>query len=223
MPLLYEDQEEEEKDMGDTYPHTDSLELLLYGLRAHLAGHPHYRVLCNMNLYYSTEDLRAYISPDEMVVAPFDPRVENLTSYRIGVTGPAPLQAVEVLSPRSAQQQDLGDKLIVYAMLGVVEYVLVDTTGHFLPGLLLLKRLQADRTWVDQRDPDGGITSQLGYRVIIETDGRVRVLDAATGRRYPRPDEANTEAEARQRAEERVRQLQAELARMRQRPDRPAS
>ena len=75
---------------------------------------------------------------------------------------------------------------------------------------LLLKRLQPDGTWKDEQDPDGGVTSQLGFRLIIDTDGRLRMLDATTGKRYARPDEAEVEASARRQMEERM-QAEAEL------------
>ncbi len=144
-----------------------------------------------------------------MVVTPFVPLGENVSSYRIGKEGPAPEVTVEVLSERSAQQRDLAEKTKVYAQLGVAEYIVVDVTGVFLPQRLLLKRLQADRTWKDEQDPDGGVTSRLGFRLIIDADGWLRVIDTATGKRYARPDEAESQAE-------RVRELEAELARLRQ-------
>src|SRR5207302_8716731 len=110
------------------------------------------------------------------------------------------------------EQRDLNEKVTLYAKLGVAEYVLVDVTGQFLPQRLLLKRLQADGTWRDEQDADGGITSQLGFRLVIDNDGELRVLDAVTGRRYARPDEAEEEAEARRQAEEQ-RQVEAEARR----------
>jgi hypothetical protein len=163
-----------------------------------------------------------------MVVAPFRPLEESLSSYEIGKQGPVPLLTAEILSERSAQQKDLGEKMTLYARLGVAEYILVDMTGRFLPQRLLLKRLQADGTWKDEQDPDGGVTSRLGFRLILDADGRLRVLDAATGKRYVRPDEAEGVAEAQRQAEEarhqaeearrqaeaRIQELEAELARV---------
>jgi Uma2 family endonuclease len=199
MPLLYED--EEEGDMGETNPHSTSEHILRYGVAAHLADRPEYQVFSNMNLYYSPQDRRAYISPDTMVVEPYVRLEEDVSSYRIGENGPSPILAAEVLSERTAQQRDLDEKMDVYAQLGVPEYILVDLTGRFLSERLLLKRLQPNRTWQDEQDPDGGVTSQLGFRLIIDTDGRLRVLDATTGKRYARPDEAQAEADARREAE----------------------
>ena len=96
--------------------------------------------------------------------------------------------------------------MILYAKVGVLEYILVDRTGRFLPGKLLLKRLQPDQSWVDVRDNDGGVTSRLGFRLLFDSADRLQVLDAQTGRAYVRPTEA----------EQRVRELEAELTRLRQ-------
>jgi hypothetical protein len=83
----------------------------------------------------------------------------------------------------------------------VSEYILIDISGRFLPQRLLLKRLQLDKSWKDEQDSDGGVTSHLGFRLIIDKDHRLRVIDAASGKAYIRPDEA----------EQRVRELEAEL------------
>jgi hypothetical protein len=52
--------------------------------------------------------------------------------------------------------------------------------------------------------------------VIVDNDGRLRVLDAATGKPYVRPDEAEERVRALVTAEERIRALEAELQQMRQ-------
>ena len=122
---------------------------------------------------------------------------------------------VEILSERSHQQRDLDEKMTLYAKLGVAEYILVYVTGQFLPQRLLLKRLQPDRPWKDEQDPDGGGTSQLGFRLIIDTDGQLRVLDAITKRRYVRPLEAEQRIRELEAAQIRVHELEAELARLR--------
>jgi Uma2 family endonuclease len=227
MPLLYED--EEEGEMGEVNIHVLTEEIARNGLKAHLGPQRRYRVFSNMNLYYHPKDPKAYMSPDTMLVEPFRELGEDVRSYRIGVDGPAPKLTLEVLSARTAQQRDLDEKVIAYAKLGVEEYILVDVTGVYLPQRLLLKRLQPDGTWKDEQDPDGGITSQLGFQLIIDHDGQLRMLNAATGEPYPRPNEAQAEArarrqaearlqaeaEARRQAEERNRLLEAELRRLR--------
>lgn len=247
LPVLYEDEGQE--DMGEHTVHTLTDEIIRLGLKSHLAGRPSHHIFSNLNLHYHPIDREAYVSPDEMVVVADLPPDPSFGSYRVGETGPAPVLVVEVLSKRTYQQQDISPtgKPVVYADLGIPEYILVDVTGEFLPQRLLLKRLneqvrdEAGRpTWQDEQDVDGGVTSRLGFRLVIEDDGQVRVLDAASGRRYLRPSEvevarqeaerrAAEEAAARQEAERRaadeaaarqtladeLARLQAELARLR--------
>lgn len=217
-PIFFED--DDEGDMGESNPHVISDEIAHVCVKAHLASRPEFQVYSNMNLYYRprgyVEGQRLpYVSPDVMVVKPFQRLPEDVSSYFLGQDGPAPLSATEILSPRSAQQRDLNDKLPIYSYIGIEEYILVDRTGVFLPEKLLIKRLQGDGTWKDERDADGGVTSRLGFRFIIEADGQLRVVDGASGKKYVRPDEAQAEAEARRQAEERVRQLEAELKKLR--------
>ena len=215
-PIMYEDEGQEE--MGESEPHTITDGILYNGVKAHLAIYPKYQgfhVFSNLNLHYSDIDRRAYVSPDLMVVAPLRHLRPNLRSYRVGTTGPPPVLTAEVLSERSYQQQDFYNKPRIYADLEVPEYILVDVTGEFLPEKLLLKRLRGGRGWKDERDTDGGVTSRLGFRLVIDRDGQLRVIDAQTGYRYVRPDEAQAEAQARRKAEERVKELETELDRLR--------
>jgi Uma2 family endonuclease len=222
LPVLYEDDEEGE--LGESNPHVCTDRILHICLLAHLADRPGYRVFSNMNLYYLPEGARGvpkrpYVSPDTMVVVPFQPLGENIASYQIGKDGPVPALTIEVLSERSAQQRDLAEKAILYAKLGVLEYILVDSTGRFLPQKLLLKKLQPDQSWLDMRDSDGGVTSKLGFRLGFDAAGRLQVVDSASGRAYVRP----TEAEQKMReAEQKVRELEAELVRLRQAMEKKA-
>lgn len=201
-PILFED--DEEGDLGEANLHVESDEVLHICLKAHLKNRPEFQVYSNMNLYYldtGNEARLPYVSPDTMAVKTYRRLEGSVRSYRIGRDGPAPALTAEVLSERSYQQRDLAEKMIVYAKLGVPEYILVDVTGDYLPERLVLKRLQSDWTYRDERDPDGGVTSQLGFRLIFDVDDKLRVLDSATGIPYPRPDEADTEAQARREAE----------------------
>lgn len=205
LPLLFGD---EDLEMGESSLHTQVCDILLYGVEFHLTGAPAYRVFGNLNLYYSDDDPTAYVSPDLMAVKPAQPLPVDLTSYRIGHHGPAPSSVGEVLSFRTYHQGDLTTKPVLYAELGISEYLVVDVTGQMLAQRLLVLRRQPNGRWLDDQDADGGITSHLGFRLIIETDGMVRVLDAKTGKRYARPREA-------QAAVDRLAQLEAELARQR--------
>jgi Uma2 family endonuclease len=227
LPVMYED--EGQSELGESEPHTIAEHILRPAMAAHLRSWPEYRVFSNLDVYYHPVDSRAYVSPDLMVVRPSQPLPENVDSYRIGVHGTAPVLVIEILSSRSFQQQDLTLKPIIYADLGVAEYILVDGTGEFLEQRLLLRQLQADGGWMDDQDADGGVTSRLGFRIVLEPDNHPRVINAASGKRYVRPEEAqqsldaardaaNAQAEARRQAEERANALQAELDRLRGTP-----
>ncbi len=213
VPILYEDEEEEE--MGESNLHVVTDEILHVCLKEFLVrNHPRYQAFSNMNLYYRKEPLHPrtksapYVSPDLMVVIPYQPLAEEIRSYTIDREGPPPVLCAEILSERSAQQRDLEEKVRLYALFGVAEYILVDVTGRFLTQRLLLKRLQPDGTYHDEHDPDGGVTSRFGFRLVLETDGHLRLVDAATGRPYVRPTEAEAEAEARRQADEGRRQAE---------------
>jgi Uma2 family endonuclease len=234
MPVMYEDEGQDE--MGESQPHTQADQILSAAIATHLKGQ--YAVYSNLNVYYHKVDRWAYVSPDIMAVKPTDALPQTIASYRIGANGPAPVLIIEILWRRSFQQQDLTNKPDIYARLGVAEYILVDSTGELLPQRLLLKRLQDDGTWLDAQDPDGGVTSRLGFRIVLENDDRPRLIETRTGKRYVRPDEAEAEAEARRLAEAglqaeaesrrlaelRLRQLEEELSRLRgQTPGKPAS
>lgn len=202
IPILHED--DLEWDRGEANLHALAEHVLRYGIAAHLGDQPRYRVFSNMNLHYQPRFPRVYVSPDVMVVTPLIAQPDELRSYHIDADGPPPVFVAEVLSEETAEERDLDEKLYIYAMTGIEEYLLVDVDGRFLPQRLVLKRLQPDRTWQDEQDADGGATSRLGFRVIFDSDGRLRVVDKTTGRKYARPDEA----------EARIRALEAELARL---------
>jgi hypothetical protein len=97
---------------------------------------------------------------------------------------------------------------MLYSSLQIEEYIVADVTGEMLEQRLLLLRRKRAGGWQDEQDADGGVTSRLGFRVVIEDDGQLRIIDAKTGKRYARPEEA-------QAAVDRLALLEAEIARQR--------
>ena len=234
LPVVYEDEGQEET--GDSLPHTLATEILYHGIMAHLSAQARYRVFSDLNLLYHPIKKQAYVSPDVMVVVPSIALANDIASFRLGVDGPAPLLALEVLSPRTAQQGDLTLKPRIYAEIGVKEFILVDPSRKYLERQLILRKLQPDEKWLDVHDDDGGVTSALGFRIILDDDGQVRVTDAMGKKKYLRPSEAEVAAdagriseerrrmaeegrraaeEAKIKAEARTRELEAEIARLR--------
>lgn len=212
-PLMLEDDLIEALDMGEANYHYVENGIAYYGVKAHLADRPGLHVFANLNVYYHPKNPKWYVSPDVMAVeADLDPK-GIVKSYRIPDDGPPPMMALETMSESSGLERDLEEKAEIYALMKVSEYILVDPFARYLYRHVLLKRFQPNGRFSDEWDDDGGVTSRLGFRVVMEEDGQIRVLDARSGRRYPRPYEA-VELEAR------VRQLEAELARRGQEPKR---
>jgi Uma2 family endonuclease len=227
---------DEEIEMGESTLHTRTCEILAYGLEFHFAGRRNVRVFRNLNLYYSDEKPHLFVAPDAMVVETAEPLPAELSSYRVGQDGPIPLMTAEVLSPRTCQKGDLEAKPVLFKALGVREYIVIDVSGDLMAKRLVLMRRQENGSWTEEQEADGGVTSDLGFRLVIDPDGQLRVLDAQTHKSYPRPSEAQTaeerlaaeaearrqaeerlaaEAEARRQADESIRALKEELARLR--------
>ncbi len=205
LPLLYE---AEEEDLGEAKPHYLSGVILALGLATHLASRPQYEVFANLNCYYGTGSPPPSFTPDVMVALPTRDLGEDVSSYSLLTDGPAPRLVIEILSESTAEERDLNVKIALYAQLGIAEYILMDRWGRWLPQRLLLKRLQTDGTYRDERDADGGVTSALGFRLVFAEDGWPDVINVATGHRYARPTQAEQEAEGRRLAE--LRQRHAE-------------
>jgi Uma2 family endonuclease len=227
IPILYEDEEE---DMGESNPHAWA-NLILFGCLLPLLGkrRPDYQAFANLNCYYEGRrskktGRKPNFASDLMIARPFVKLPLDTPSYTIGEDGPAPTTAFEVLSKRTAEDRDLKKKLELYRKLKIQEYILVDLMGVYLKQKIQLKVLQPSGRWKNVKDSDGGLTSQLGFRLIIdETDPYgLFVVDAMTGIRCVRPHEAADESEARhlaeeraKAAEERLEALQAEMVRSR--------
>jgi len=225
LPVLFEDDGQEH--MGETSAHTHAAHTAYAGLLAHFADKSEYRVFANLSLYYHPVNRGAYISPDVMVTCPSRTLEEDVASYRIGVDGPAPMLAVEVLGRRSLLEQDLSVKPLIYAQIGVKELLFIDTTGNYLPERLKLQRLQLrDETWMDIAPAENGsIASAFAFVVAIESDNKVRFSNPATKQPYPRLEETHDvmtawamameslaqSKQARRQADEQIRQLKAQL------------
>lgn len=202
LPVLYED---ESVEMGESLIHFRTEGILYYCFEDFFRRQGgEATVLPNMNLYYSEDDPGAYVSPDVMVVPVKVPA--NITSYRVSDARPVPFLVVEVLSSRTAQQGDLLLKPQLYAALGVQEYLLVDATAQFLKEKLLLKT-RTNGGWVDRFDTGQGVESQYGFRIQFEPDGMIRLSNATSGRRHPRPGEVFE-------AFEEIERLKAEVAKL---------
>jgi Uma2 family endonuclease len=230
-PIYYP--ETDGKPMAETDVHIDMLIYLREALRDHFRDAPQVYVAGNMLLYYEEGDPVACVAPDVFVVQGV-PKGERRT-YRLWEEGQAPTVVFEITS-RGTRLEDLGTKRALYAMLRVREYFLYDPLGEYLQPPLQGYRLQEGEYQRMSPGSEGELASQeLGLELRLE-EGRLRLVNPATGARLLTPAEAQAawraeatarqaeaiarqaEAAARRAAEAEVERLRAELARQRGEP-----
>ena len=217
------------------YPETDGMPLpdgpeqephyreIVSILELRLAG-PTIMVSGNTFIYYVEGDPRKSLSPDCYVAFGVD--VESILSfdnYRVWEVGKAPDFALEIGSPSTASN-DIGPKRDLYASLGVREYWRFDPTGgdHYGEPLVGEYLVDGEYRRFEMGSEPGGTTR--GHSPLLDLDlcwreGRLRFYDPVAGRWLENYVEtaASVAAEraARESAEARVVELEAELRRLR--------
>ena len=228
-------------DPADLYPDTDGepmaasdfhLEILIWllqTLKAHFAPRPDVYVSGDILTYYTEGDPRAVIAPDVLVSFGIGRKPRH--TYKVWEERKAPDFVME-FSSKTTYQNDLTDKMDIYAALGIPNYLLYDAEALYLPSPLIGFQL-VDRVYVPiPPGGDGGIHSDvLGLDFHIR-DRRLAVYDpvgkqwiqtpaetaearAETAEARAETAEARAEQEAitRQKAEEEVKRLREQLAR----------
>ena len=161
-------------------------------------------------------DMTGVVYPDLLVAFNADPAMYLAhNGYVISEQGKPPDFVLEVASP-STGRRDTVDKRIAYAALGIPEYWRFDHDGRSHGTRLAGDRLadgQYDPIQIDEL-PDGSLQ---GHSDILNldlrwTDGQLVWYDPATGEPIV---SLESEREARVQAEDRVRELEEEIRRLR--------
>ena len=149
--------------------------------------------------------------------------IRRFNTYRVWEVGKMPDFVLEIGSPSTASN-DIGPKRDLYASLGVREYWRFDPTGGDHYGEPLVGEYLVDgeyRRFEMRGDPTGGTR---GHSPLLNLDlrwmeGRLRFYDPVAGRWLENYSEtaarAAAEHAARESAEARVAELEAELRRLR--------
>lgn len=194
---------------------------LRHALRTRYAAEPDVYVSTNLFIYYREGDPGARVAPDAFVVLGVPKRKRR--SYRIWEEGRVPVLAFEIAS-QEAPQELLSKKKNLYERIGIEEYVVFDPDAEFIHPPFQGFRLENGRYWPIPLEPDGSLVSRTtGLRIQPEGTS-LRLIDVATGKRYPWAEESEArardaenlaarEAAARRAAEEELARLQAELER----------
>ncbi|MBI4859026.1 MAG: Uma2 family endonuclease [Candidatus Riflebacteria bacterium] len=165
----------------------------------------------NLMMYYVEGDANLSLSPDIFVVKgvrPGDRRVYKLWEEK------PPCVVIEV-SSRSTKAEDLNWKFELYRdVLKVTEYCIHDPLREYLPEGLRAWALRRGR-FIERRVSGGRIRSRELGLDLVDTAGRLLLVDPATDRALPGLQEseaARAEAEAARTQAEAAR-AQAEAAR----------
>lgn len=199
--------------MAETDVHRTQMIGLLDCLEEYYRSDPNVYVTGNILLYYrDAEGERQSVSPDIFVVRGIEKKVRRI--YNLDVEKKAPDLVIELTS-RHTKVEDLGNKRIIYADLGVREYFIFDPLDGSITPQLRGFRLEG-REYI----PLVGTplhSEVLGLDLVVEDD-QLRLYNPQTKERlrfHAEAEAARREAEAaRRETEEENTRLRAELARL---------
>jgi Uma2 family endonuclease len=198
--------------MAESEIHLNEMLDLIAALRRRYQAEPKVYVAGNMFLYYRKGDPRSVVAPDVFLVLGVPKREKReRKSYKLWEEGRAPSLVIEVTSD-STSDEDVGKKKTCYETLGVEEYILHDPEGDYLKPRLQGFRLSRGRYEPIPRRMDGSLDSRV-TGLTLQIEGKnLRLIDTATGEHLPWIDELGDKIREQ---EERIRALEAELARLR--------
>ncbi|MBI3959538.1 MAG: Uma2 family endonuclease, partial [Chloroflexi bacterium] len=181
---------------------------------------------------------RRSVAPDCFVVWGVEPHFRRI--YKLWEEESGPRVVFEV-SSKSTQREDLGQKMRLYAGLGIEEYYIYDPTAEYLDPSLAAFRLVGEGyvpiaplneevrigelAFVPGAgEPPEFASSRLGLRITLDEQNRLLFYHLVTGERLLSDEEARLQAEeqaaeAETRAEQaqtRADQAEAENARLRE-------
>jgi Uma2 family endonuclease len=237
-PLRYPDSDGEP--MADNDQQYKTMVDTRFGLRHKFRDAQAY-VGANLLIYFEEGDSSKSIAPDVFVALDVPPGMRR--TYLTWMEGKAPDVAFEFASPRS-WKADVSWKKWLYLGIGVQEYFLFDPTGeHFEPLLQGYRAAEGTYQPIAPVPGDRGIlgipSSMLDVELWAQPNDdpampfALRLWDRAAGIWLPTPEaetrareeaearaagaeaRAAEEAQARRQAEARLRELEAELRRLR--------
>ncbi len=157
-------------DTADLYPETDGkpmaasdlhLEILIWliqALREHFADMPDTYVSGDILTYYTEGNPRDVVAPD--VLVSFGIGQKRRHTYKVWEEGKVPDFVME-FSSKTTYQNDLTDKMALYAALGIPNYLLYDAEALYLPSPLMGFQLVEGVYVPVPPGVDGGIYSDV--------------------------------------------------------------
>jgi Uma2 family endonuclease len=187
----------EEDLMGETPAHAALIHYLISLLRW-LFQEQHCAIYENLNFYQTSNSDEYPLAPDIAIIKGVDYR-EDIRSWRVGKTGPAPHVVLEIASPET-WKKDLREKPTLYAKMGVQEYFAYDP--HWPPLLRSTSSrlfgwfLSPGRVQSLSPGPDGRLWSVQLDSFLVPDGNRLRFTDRHGSPRLTRDEALLTESEA---------------------------
>lgn len=210
IPYAHTEMEEElypesdGKPMADTDLHLYWIKRVQDMLETYLSQDPGVYISGNIMMYDIEGPMRTAVSPDILVAFGLGQKFRR--TYKVWEEGKPPDFVMEFSSKRT-YQNDLDEKMALYARMNIPEYFLYDPDRRYLPSPLMGFRLVEDAYVEIFPNVEGGICSEilaLDFHLLVDGLG---IYD-------PRAQEwLQTRAE---KAEAEVARLQAELARLKE-------
>jgi Uma2 family endonuclease len=207
---LYPDSDGEP--LGETDYHIAGLVYLREALKYRFRKRRDVYVATDMFFYYEEDNPSARKAPDVMVVKGVPKHYRR--TFKVWQEHAVPCTIIELIS-RKTRKEDLQVKPLVYAELGVVEYVIFDPEGKAMRPPLKGYRLKGKSYAPLILDEEGGLVSKaLGLRMVPERE-ILRLIDLKTKQPLLTTDELADQAEKAGELAERAEAAEAELERLR--------
>ncbi len=200
--------------LAETPLHAMAIILLFQALQDWFQNRPEIYLAIDMFWYWREGDPAARCAPDMMVIPGVGQRHKR-SFFSWQENGAIPTVIFEMVSEGN-WQEDLFAKHLLYEELGVKEYFLFDPENAYLrPGFQGFQlRGSVYRRIVPE--PDGSLVSQELGLLIRAEEAMLRLINRQTGEPIlTREEQAREEAQRARQAEQNVKDLEAELARLR--------
>lgn len=201
--------ESDGKPMAETLNHILVITYLLDVLMTWFRDQKDMYVGANNLIYYEQGFPKASFAPDVYLIPGLDKTPRRV--FKLWEEKRAPAVIFEITS-RATWEEDLGDKLELYARLGVPEYFVYDVEHEELDPPLRGFRLVGGDYEPMLADEEGKLYSREMQLALQEIDGTLRLVNPRSGEVLKTYSE---NAEARIAAEQEIVRLRAELDKLR--------